>query len=337
MDQFERIKRCIAGERLDRPPFSMWMHFHLKDRNPFTLAQATTQLCRRYDLDLMKITPNGLYFVQDFGASIKFGSKEWEHPLMLDCLLNTKEDLENLPMLDLDSGALSRELSMVKLTCERREGTAPILMTVFTPLTIICKMIGNGDIPGKLQYFMEHCPQALHSALGKIQRMEEDFIDRAIANGVDGFFFATQAANFQTLSSLDQYREFGVTYDFPIAERIHRAGKLCLMHVCMHQVMLELFRDYPVDIVNWDNLYSGTSLSQAREILPDKVLAGGIDIFKIMDYTPGEVEQMVQRALDEAGGSRFMLSPTCVLLSSTPHRNLKAISDYLKAKEQPPG
>ena len=28
-------------------------------------------------------------------------------------------------------------------------------------------------------------------------------------------------------------KEFGVTYDYPIAEKIHKAGKLCLMHVCM--------------------------------------------------------------------------------------------------------
>ena len=57
------------------------------------------------------------------------------------------------------------------------------------------------------------------------------------------------------------------------------------------------------------------------------------DIFKIMKYTPAEVEQMVQHALDEAGGSRFILSPTCVLLASTPCENLKAVSDYLKSKE----
>lgn len=333
MDKLERLRRCIAGEKLDRPPFSMWMHFHMKDRNPFTLAEATIQLRDRYDLDLVKATPSGLYFVQDFGAAIKFGTKEWEHPVMVDSLLKSRQELEALPELDLDSGALSRELSMIKLACQKGEGRAPILMTVFTPLTVICKMLGNADIPGMLKYFIESCPEALHSALRKIQRMEEAFIDRAVACGVDGFFFATQAANFQTLSSLDQYREFGVTYDYPIAEKIRGAGKLCLMHVCMRQVMLELFRDYPVDIINWDNIYSGTSLTQARELLPGKALAGGIDIFKIMDETPQEVERMVQRALDEAGENRFMLAPTCVLLASTPHRNLKAISDYLKAMD----
>lgn len=334
MDKCERLRRCIAGESLKRPPFSMWMHFHMKDRNPVTLAQASLHLRDEYDLDFLKITPSGLYFVQDFGAAIQFGKREWEHPLMLNNLLQTQQDLENLPMLDLETGALSRELSMQKLLCSQKgSNSAPVFMTLFTPLTVICKLIGNGDIPTTLKYFMETCPQALHEALKKIQKMEEEFLDRAFACGIDGIFFATQAANFETLSSMDQYKEFGVTYDYPIAEKIHRAGKFCLMHVCMKKVMLELFRDYPVDIVNWDNIYSGTTITQARELLPEKVLAGGIDIFKIMNYTPQEVEQMVQRALDEAGDTRFILAPTCVLLASTPHENLKTISNYLTARD----
>ncbi|MFR9216189.1 MAG: uroporphyrinogen decarboxylase family protein [Ruthenibacterium sp.] len=334
MDKLERVRRCIAGEHLDRPPFSMWMHFHMRDRNPVTLADACLELRDMYDMDFLKITPSGLYFVQDFGAAIQFGRQEWEHPRMVNNLLQSQKDLEDLPVLNPETGALSRELTAQKILCSKKgNNSAPILMTLFTPLTVICKLIGNGDIPGTLKYFIETCPQVLHAALRKIQRMEDDFLERAFSYGIDGIFFATQAANFETLSSADQYKEFGVTYDYPIAEKIHKAGKLCLMHVCMKKVMLELFRDYPIDIINWDNIYSGTTITQARELLPDKVLAGGIDIFKIMKYTPAEVKQMVQHALDEAGGSRFILSPTCVLLASTPCENLKAISDYLKSKE----
>ncbi len=329
MDKFERIRACIAGEELDRAPFSMWMHYHMRDRNPFTLSQASADLLDTYDMDILKITPTGLFFVQDFGAAIQFGKTDWQHPLMTDSLLKSAADLENLPMLDLSTGALGRELDMVKLACRKVNRKAPVLMTVFTPLTIVCKMLGNANIPATLQFFMENHPTALHSALQKLSVMIGEFIDRCIAAGVDGFFFATQAANFQTLRTQDQYKEFGVTYDFPLVERIKGAGKLCLLHVCMHEVMLDVVKDYPVDIVNWDNIYSGTTISQAREIIPDKVLAGGIDIFKISTYSKQEIDDMVQRALNEAVGGKFMLAPTCVLLASTPHENLLEISTYM--------
>ena len=147
--------------------------------------------------------------------------------------------------------------------------------------------------------------------------------------GVDGFFFATQAANYQTLEHLSHYQEFGLTYDYPIAKKIKNAGKLCLLHVCMRKVMLEAFRDFPADIINWDNLHSGTDLNTAREMLPDKALAGGINIFKIMDYSPNQVDEMIETALKEAGNTRFMLAPTCVLLSSTPRENLLEIRRYV--------
>lgn len=329
MDKFERIRTCIAGGRVDRPPFSMWMHYHMKDRNPFTLAQATADLLDSYDLDIVKITPTGLFFIQDFGAPIQFGQTDWQHPLMLDSLLKTEDDLKNLPMLDLSTGALGRELDMVRLTCTKVNGKAPVLMTVFSPLTIVCKMLGNANIPAMLQYFMENHAEALHSALKKLALMIGEFIDRCILAGVDGFFFATQAANFQTLRTKDQYKEFGVPYDVPLIERIKKADRLCLLHVCMHQVMLDVVKDYPVDIINWDNIYSGTSITEAREIIPDKVLAGGIDIFKISTYSRQEIDDMVRRALDEGAGGRFMLAPTCVLLASTPHENLSEISSYM--------
>lgn len=330
MDKFERVKRCIEGKSIDRPPFSMWMHFHMNDRNPFTLAKATEELFLKYDMDVVKITPTGLFFVQDFGASIKFGTTDSQHPLMLDNLLKTPKDLENLPILDFDTGALRRELDQVQLTVERINGRAPVLMTVFTPLTIICKMLGNANIPAFLQYYMENHPQALHSALKKISKMTEVFVDGCIKRGVDGFFFASQAANYQTLKTSDQYKEFGVTYDYPIAQKIRNANKLCILHVCMQQVMLDVVKDYPVDIINWDNIYSGTSLSQARKIIPDKVLAGGIDIFKINTFTKKEIDSMVQSAVDEAGEGKFMLAPTCVLLASTPNENLLQVSKYIK-------
>ena len=330
MDRKAFLEDCISGRKMEHIPFGMWMHFHLADRDPFTLAEATNGLLEKYDISFVKITPSGLFMVQDYGASIKFGSKEWQHPLMLDNLLPDAGALESIPDLDVMTGAYRRELDQVELTVKRIGGRAPVFMTVFTPITVICKMLGNANIPAYLQYYMNNHPAALHTALRRISDTVSRFVDGCIERGVDGFFYATQAANFQTLASLDQYREFGVAYDVPIAERMHNAGKLILLHVCMHEVMLDAVKDYPVDIINWDNIYSGTSIAEARKIIPDKVLAGGIDIFRVNDYSLHEIDAMVQRAIDEGGKEKFILAPTCVLLASTPEENLKEISRYVK-------
>ena len=330
MDKKQFLRDCIEGKRLDHVPVGMWMHFHLADRDPFTLSAATERLLDLYDLDFLKITPNGLFMVQDYGASIKFGATEWQHPLPLDNLLPTPDSLRELPELDISTGAYKRELDQVELTVKRINGRAPVFMTVFTPLTVICKMLGNANIPAYLQYYMNNYPDELHSALKKISKTTKGFIEGCIERGVDGFFFATQAANFQTLATEDQYKEFGREYDYPLAEYMHSSGKMILFHVCMHRVMLNVVKDYPVDIINFDNIYSGTSLTQAREIVKDKVLAGGIDIFKIKTYRKDEVDEMVERAIDEAGKERFILAPTCVLVANTPEENLREIVEHAR-------
>lgn len=80
MDKLERVRRCIAGEHLDRPPFSMWMHFHMRDRNPVTLADACLELRDMYDMDFLKITPSGLYFVQDLALQSNLAGRNGNIP-----------------------------------------------------------------------------------------------------------------------------------------------------------------------------------------------------------------------------------------------------------------
>ena len=65
MNKRERIYATLHGSPVDRLPISMWRHFHKQDQVPETLAQATLEFYRRYDLDLIKVTPSGLYAIED--------------------------------------------------------------------------------------------------------------------------------------------------------------------------------------------------------------------------------------------------------------------------------
>ena len=72
MDKFERVRAALWGNPVDPPTLSLWRHFHQRDRDPSTLAEATAAFARRYDLDLVKLTPSGLYAVEDWGAEIVY-------------------------------------------------------------------------------------------------------------------------------------------------------------------------------------------------------------------------------------------------------------------------
>lgn len=70
MNKRERVLAALHGERVDRLPVALWRHFHRQDQTSEGLARATLGFYRRYDLDLIKVTPSGLYGIEDWGASI---------------------------------------------------------------------------------------------------------------------------------------------------------------------------------------------------------------------------------------------------------------------------
>ena len=76
MNKRERVYAAMQGRPVDRLPISMWRHFHKQDQEPDQLAQATLDFYRRYDLDLIKVTPSGLYAIEDWGAAIRYSNDD---------------------------------------------------------------------------------------------------------------------------------------------------------------------------------------------------------------------------------------------------------------------
>jgi len=72
MNKWERLQAALDDEEVDRAPISLWRHHHLQDRTAEGLARVTLDIYSRYDLDFIKVTPSGLYGVEDWGADIHY-------------------------------------------------------------------------------------------------------------------------------------------------------------------------------------------------------------------------------------------------------------------------
>jgi hypothetical protein len=55
LDSRKRVDRALAGQDVDRPPFSAWHHFGLEKEPPEVFAQATIQFHRQTGTDLVKV------------------------------------------------------------------------------------------------------------------------------------------------------------------------------------------------------------------------------------------------------------------------------------------
>ena len=253
---------------------------------------------------------------------------------MNEPVIRSAADWFELGELDVNQGALERELEMIQAVKQRVGDEAPILMTIFSPLTLAWKLLGNEASPALIQYYLEEEPEALHAALATITRVTRNFVSASLQAGVDGFFFASQLANFELLSREEQYREFGRRYDLEILQHARQQGaRVNMLHLCRSQLMFSQLADYPVEFINWNNHGSGTSIRQARA-LTNTALSGGLDNQSLHLLNPLQVSNMVRAAVQEGSGGGFLLAPTCVIDARTPGDNLQAIRQTLRQLQQ---
>jgi uroporphyrinogen decarboxylase len=322
MNKWERVAAAIQGADVDRVPLSLWKHYHLQDRAPQQLAEVTLALYRQFDIDLIKLTPSGLYPIQDWGATIQFGNDDDFLPLAVQPVITSAGDWETLPRLDVSKGALRRELDMIRHVGRGLDGEAPFIMTIFSPLNIAYKLCGD-KISGKLVLdYMRQSPRQLHAGLAVITGVVRDYAAACLEAGASGFFFATQMAS-HDLMTPEEFKEFGLPYDLQVLESLVGTSRVTMLHVCKENLIFDLITDYPVDVINWAALTSGTSLADARQ-MTDRPLAGGLSLGTLLNGTEADVLAEARQSISQAGRNGFILAPDCVVRGPSPDANLAA-------------
>ncbi len=328
MSKWDRVRAALAKAPVDRAPISLWKHYHLRDRAPGQLAQATLALYRQFDIDLIKLTPSGLYFIQDWGATIRFGRDDDTPPLPVEPVIAWPEDWEALPRLDVNSGALRRELEAIRHLAASLDGEAPFLMTLFSPLTVAYKLCGSPASGQQLFAHMRRAPDKLHAGLATIRDTLIDYAAACLEAGAPGFFFATQMATADLLTR-EEFLEFGRPYDLAVLAALHQGSQITMLHVCRDNLMFDLVADYPVDVINWAAGDSNVTLADART-MTDKALAGGLSLEILLHGSPEDVKAAVRDALAQAGPEGFILAPDCVIKGPSPDANLAAARQALE-------
>jgi uroporphyrinogen decarboxylase len=322
MSRWDRVEAALHGAEVDRIPISLWKHYHLQDRSPAQLAEVTIALHRQFDTDLIKLTPSGLYPIQDWGATIQFGRDDDFLPLAVVPVIGAAGEWETLPKLDVNTGALRRELDMIRYVAAGLEGSVPFMMTIFSPLNIAYKLCGDKVSGERVVDFVRQSPRQLHAGLTTIRDVVIEYAATALEAGASGIFFATQMATVD-LMTRDEFKEFGIAYDLPVLESLKGKSRVTMLHVCKENLMFDLVADYPVDVINWAAHTSGTTLTDARQ-MTDTPLAGGLSLDTLLEGTEEDVLAEAQAAIAEAGRRGFILAPDCVIKGPSPDANLAA-------------
>ena len=335
MTKRARLAATIAGQPVDRPAVSVWRHFYVEETDRAGLVRAMVRWQETYDWDFLKINPRASYHVEDWGNRYEFSGRDDVPPTLVHACVRRADDWRHLDRLD-PSGAAGRPAPVLAdhlaavADLRRILGPGvPMLMTIFTPMSIAADLAGG---PQDLAALIATDPAMVHVGLRAITDTFADFAARCITAGADGLFLATTHCATTANFTADQYAEFGRPYDLEVLAAA-RGALLNLLHVCKAHSMVRDLADYPVAMLNWDTADpSNPTLSQMVPGAAGKALVGGLD--RHLFTKPGGRETLLREAREAVrsmGRRPVVLASTCTIDTTADPETVQAVREVVEA------
>ncbi len=332
MNHRERIHAALRGEPVEQIPVALWRHWPKDDQRAETFAARVVEFQKKYEFDLVKVTPAGGYPAEMFGA-VLHDAENREGTRAYDSRpVNAVEDWDKIQPLDEKNPVFARETQALKLIRQELGDDVPILQTIFGPLNSAHNIAG-----ARLFEDLRAHPDRVEPALRAIAETTARFAVASLRSGADAIFFADQMATPRYLS-LDEFEKYAEPYDRQVLDAIRAAAAdFILLHIHGLDIYFERLAEWDVEAVNWHDRRTSPSLKQAREILRSipgghrpghqnvKALVGGLEEWTTLaGPSPDAVIAQARDAIAQTGGRGFILGAGCVTLVDTPEENIRA-------------
>lgn len=331
MTRRERLQAAINRQPTDRVPFALWRHFPAVDRSPAGLAQSTLRFHEHYGSDFLKITPRGGYAVEAWGCVESEEVLPTGNRACASCAVKDPDDWKRIRALDpaTASGWVEELETIIRLGFDRRIGDAPVLPTLFSPLSLARKLSGD-----RLAHDLRAHPAAVTSALEAITDTLLKFADLALREGVSGIFYSIQTASRGVLDE-EQYARFGEPYDRQVLGEIHPRSFLTVVHCHGDALMFDRLARLPGHVWNWDDRAAGPALAEARALVPGAVCGGLHQASTLLQGTADAAVTEAREAVASVGGTGVIVAPGCVLMAGTPDATVAAVVTALGGPLKP--
>jgi len=324
MNHRERLEACLEGIAPDRVPISLWRHFPGDDQDPYQLAKSTIEFQRNYDFDFVKVTPASSFCVKDWGAKDEWkgateGTREYIY-----FPIQRADDWLTLHPLDPRKGWLGKQLECLKTIKDEIPADTPIIQTIFSPLSQAKNLASRS----KLLIWIRTNPQEVLSGLKVITETTLRFIEEVKKLGIDGIFYAVQHAQYGLLTE-NEYLQFGKAFDLEILEQTQPFW-FNMLHIHGEDIMFQLIKDYPVQIINWHDRETYPNLAEAQKIIKGAVCGGLSREKKMVFGKPEDIFAEAREAITATGGKRFILGTGCVVPVIAPLGNIRAARESIE-------
>lgn len=327
MTNKERIQAVLNGEGTDRPPVSLWRHFHLSEQQPETLAETLVNYQETYDWDFLKVTFRDTYYGEAWGCEYAYGEDEDTAPAQYTTRIVGAGSFEELEVLDPEDDVLGEHLTCLRKVRRRRRNDVPFLMTVHSPLYIADLIVGD---PVRTLSIMREHPESFKKGLETIAATMGSFVVECLrSTGVDGLIFITPPWATHDHVTIEEYNEFGRPFDLLVFELVQNS-EFSILQVSGRNCLVADLLDYPVHALNWDSSDAANPTLQDIAARTQKALVGGVcQRGSLLKGTPGDVVTDAQTAIDAVEGKRLLIGPSASCPTNVPEANTKALSDWV--------
>lgn len=313
-----RLEDCLSGKPMTVPPVALWRHFPVDDQSPDRLAAALLNYQSTFDFDLVKVTPASSFCLRDWGVrDIWQGDSEGTRAYTNHVILEP-QDWPNLPVLNPMDGFLSAQLQVLRLLKPHLYPHTPILQTIFNPMAQAKNLAGQENLLKMMRSYKE----LLREGLKIITRTTVQFILACKEIGIDGIFFAVQHAQSSLLSE-KEFETFCQPYDLEVLAAVKDLW-LNMVHIHGEGIYFDKASQYPAQVLNWHDRHTSPDIQTARKTY-NGVICGGLSrLESLVLGDPVQIRGEARQAIQDAGGSKFILGTGCVVPITAPFGNIVA-------------
>jgi len=307
MTKRERIQAAVAGEPVDRVPFSFWYHFlDVEDKAGEEFIASEIDFATKYDIDLLKVMHDIPYDMPESMPAIR-EPKDWRR----------------LEPLDPRQGNFGRHLEALKRIRAGLPDDRPMVDTFFH-----CFAYGQRictERPLAMQHLAED-PEAVAHGMTVIGETLKRFAQACFEEGaLDGIFLAINAISREFMDEATYSRHFRPVDEAVLASAM-RGGWLNVAHLHGLDIFFDLGAALPYNVLNWSDRTTPPSLAEARERVSSCIM-GGINEVTAAQVTPEEIKAQVRDAIEQTGGRKFIVTCGCAVPTPTPEANLFAVKE----------
>jgi uroporphyrinogen decarboxylase len=312
----ELLLATIAHKKTDRTPIAFWRHWPIEDGDAEALANASVGFAKRYDLDLIKVTPSQSFVCDDYGRTKRYDGNPEGDVQKGEPPVQTIEQWEALKPLDVQKGALGRQLRCLKLI-GATAGEIPFIQTIFNPLTVAKCLAEERAVVWRRKF-----PDAFARGYRSIIETWTNFVAAVQTTGAAGVFFAVADASYGIMS-YEEYERWGRAADLEVLSA-NKPSWFSMLHIHGDDIMFDRLSDYPVQAVNWHDRKTWPNLAEAQKLFSG-VVVGGISQWDVLlAQGPEAVRAQVQDGIRQTGGLGYMVGTGCVMPIPVSDSNIRA-------------